>query len=245
MTPASNMSTVCSLSTSKPVYFFSFFTCSTMTEPSSPAFSHSVRSGCSRARLTMLTPMRKSPSSSVARDDALLDRRARGVQRVLDAGLLPLHLGLGRRADVDHRDAAGELRQPLLQLLAVVVGRGLVDLLLDLADAAREVRLLAEALDDRGLLLVDHDALRAAHVLDLGVLELDADVLGDHLAAGEDRDVLHHGLAAVTEAGRLHRAHVERAAQLVHHQRRERLALDLLGDDEQRLAALGDLLEHG
>src|SRR6185369_10057901 len=97
---------------------------------------------------------------AAARDDALLDRRTRGVQRVLDAGLLLLHLGLGGRTHIENRDAAGELRQALLQLLAVVIGRGLLDLLLDLADAAREIALLAVALDDRGLLFVDHDPLR-------------------------------------------------------------------------------------
>ena len=44
------------------------------------------------------------------------------------------------------------------------------------------------------------DLLGVAEVLELDVLELDAEVLGDRLAAGEDRDVLEHGLAAVAEA---------------------------------------------
>ena len=86
----------------------------------------------------ILAPVFSSPSSAsafsldrvggvqqrdaAAGDDALLERRAGGLQRVLDAVLLLLHLRLGRRADLDHRDAAGELRQPLLQLLAVEVG---------------------------------------------------------------------------------------------------------------------------
>ncbi len=39
---------------------------------------------------------------AAAGDDAFLDRRTRGVQRVLDAGLLLLHLDFGRRADLDH-----------------------------------------------------------------------------------------------------------------------------------------------
>src|SRR5205807_3703496 len=43
---------------------------------------------------------------AAAGDDAFLDRRAGRVQRVLDAGLLLLHLGLGRRADVDDGNAA-------------------------------------------------------------------------------------------------------------------------------------------
>ena len=93
---------------------------------------------------------------AAARHDAFLDRGAGGVERVLDAVLLLLDLDLGGAADADHRDAAGELGQPLLQLLAVVVGGGLLDLRLDLVDARLDVLLLAGAVDDRGLLLLDH-----------------------------------------------------------------------------------------
>jgi hypothetical protein len=74
---------------------------------------------------------------------------------------------------------------------------------LDLGDAALDVAGLAGALDDRGVVLVDRDALGLAEILELDVLELDAEILADHLAAGEDGDVLEHGLAAVAEARRL------------------------------------------
>ena len=164
--------------------------------------------------------------------DAFLDRRAGRVECVLDAGLLLLHLDLGRRADLDDGDAADQLREPLLELLAVVVGGGLLDLRADLLDAALDVGPLAGAVDDRGVVLVDDDPFGAAEVLQRDALELDAELLGDHLAAGEDRDVLEHRLAAVAEAGSLHRDALERAANLVDDQRRERLALDVLGDDE-------------
>src|SRR5262249_10008956 len=59
---------------------------------------------------------------ATARDDALLERRAGRLQGVLDAMLLLLHLGLGRGAALDDRDAARQLREPLLELLAVEVG---------------------------------------------------------------------------------------------------------------------------
>ena len=65
------------------------------------------------------------------------------------------------------------------------------------------------------------------------VLELDAEVLGDHRAAGQDRDVFEHRLAAIAEARRLDRRDLEAAAQLVDDQGRQRLALDVLGDDER------------
>src|SRR5213076_2445925 len=53
-----------------------------------------------------------------AGDDAFLDRRPRRVQRVLDARLLLLQLGLGRGANVDLRHAAGQFRQAFLENLA-------------------------------------------------------------------------------------------------------------------------------
>ncbi len=53
---------------------------------------------------------------------------------------------------------------------------------------------------DRGVVLGHDDLLGLAEVVPLDVLELDAEIFGDHLAAGEDRDVLEHGLAAVAEA---------------------------------------------
>jgi hypothetical protein len=61
------------------------------------------------------------------------------VQRVLDAGLLLLELGFECGADLDLRHAAGELREPLLQLLAVVVAGRVLDLAADLLDAALDV----------------------------------------------------------------------------------------------------------
>jgi hypothetical protein len=39
------------------------------------------------------------------------------VHGIVHAVLLLLHLDLGRAADADHRDAARELRQTLLELL--------------------------------------------------------------------------------------------------------------------------------
>ena len=72
---------------------------------------------------------------AAARHDALLEGCAGGLQGVLDAVLLLLHLGLGGGADLDHGHAAGELGQALLQLLAIEVGVGVLDLLLDLLDA--------------------------------------------------------------------------------------------------------------
>ncbi len=73
--------------------------------------------------------------------------------------------------------------------------------------------------------------------------ELESDLLADDLATGQDRDVLEHRLATITEAWGLHRNGVERATELVDDEGGKRLALDVLGDHHERLAALDDLLE--
>ena len=64
-------------------------------------------------------------------------------------------------------------------------------------------------------------------------------------AAGEDGDVFEHRLAPVAEAGGLYRADLESASQLVDHQGGKRFAFNVFGDDQKRLAHLGDLLENG
>ena len=102
----------------------------------------------------------------------------------------------------------------------------------------------AGALDDRGLVLGDDDLAGLAEQLEADALELQADLFRDDLAAGEDRDVLEHRLAALAEAGGLDGDRLERAADLVDDERGEGLALDVLGDDRERTTALHDLLEH-
>ena len=79
-------------------------------------------------------------------DDAFIDRGAGGAEGVFDACLLLLELDFGRGADLDDGNAAGQLREPLLQLLAVEVARRVVDLGLDLLDAGLDRLVGADAL---------------------------------------------------------------------------------------------------
>ena len=122
-------------------------------------------------------------------DDALLDGRLGVADGVLDAVLALLELDLGGRAGLDDGDAAGELGEALLELLAVVVGVRLLDLGADLVDPAGDLVGVAGTLDDGRLVLGDDDLAGPAEQVEAGVLELEADLLGDDLATGEDGDV--------------------------------------------------------
>jgi hypothetical protein len=134
-----------------------------------------------------------------------------------------LELDLGGRADLDHRDTAGQLGQALLQLLAVVVGVALLDLRTDLVDPAVDLVGVTGSVDDGRLVLGDDHLAGLAEQVDAGVLQLQADGLADDLATGEDGDVGQHGLAAVAEARRLDGDGLERAAHLVDDQGGQRL----------------------
>ena len=150
-----------------------------------------------------------------------------GVQRVFRrAPSFPSFRSPGRGVDIDDGHTADDLCQPLLELLAIVIRGGFLDLGLDLLHATFDLLRVAMAFDDRGVVLVDRDALGAAKIRQLDVLELQAEVLGDDLAAGEDRDVFQHAPCGDAEARGLHRRHVEGAAQLVDHQGRQRFAFD-------------------
>src|SRR5215207_9084765 len=178
----------------------------------------------------------------------LVARELEGRERlraVLDAVLALLELDLGGRTRLDDGDATRELGEAFLQLLAVVIRVGVLDLRTDLRDTTGDGLVVARALDDGGLVLGDDHLASLAEEVESGVLELEADLLGDDLAAGEDRDVLELRLATVAEAGRLDGDRLEDAADLVHDEGRERLAVDVLGDDQELLARLDHLVDDG
>src|SRR3979490_1726379 len=175
---------------------------------------------------------------AAARHDAFFNRRTGRMHRVINAILALLDFDLGRAADADHRDAARELGQTLLQLLTVVVRGGFLDLRLALVDARLDVGLLAGAADDGGILLVDHHLFGATEHGERDVLHLDAEIFRDRLTAGQYRDVLQHGLAAIAEARSLDGGNLEAAAQTVDDEGGECFAFDVFRDNYKRLAAL-------
>ncbi len=71
--------------------------------------------------------------STATGDDPLFDRRAGGRDGVLEPVLALLELNLGGGTHLDDTHATGELRDPLLQLLGVPVGVGVLDLGAELA----------------------------------------------------------------------------------------------------------------
>ena len=111
-----------------------------------------------------------------------------------------LHFNFRRSANRNHRNATSEFRQALLQLLLIIIGSGLLDLRADGADARLDLRRIACAFHDGGVLLVNLDLTRRAELSYGGLLQFEAKLFGNHLATGEDRDILQHCLAACRQS---------------------------------------------
>src|SRR5690606_23410535 len=98
--------------------------------------------------------------------------------------------GFGGSTHADDGDTAAQLGETFLQLLAVIVAGGLVDLDADFLDAAFDVRLLALAADDGGVFLVGNNLLSAAEVLNGDGFELASHFFGHNLTTSEDSNIL-------------------------------------------------------
>ncbi len=69
---------------------------------------------------------------------------------------------LGGRADLDYCNAASQLGQSLLQLLAVIIGIGILDLATDLRDSTSDLLSITCTINDGGLVLGHGDRTRPA-----------------------------------------------------------------------------------
>ena len=68
----------------------------------------------------------------------------------------------------------------------------------------------------------------------------------DDRTAGQDGNILQHGLAAITKARGFDSQHVQHAAQFVQDERSQSFAIDIFSDDDEfALADLNEFFEDG
>src|SRR6266851_3867323 len=251
ITPALTRSPNSPVSALKPKFSsFDSRTRPTTIAPSCPAFWAIWRMGSSSARFTMFTPMASSSWSLSFSRAGKQRRRAVPPPETMPSSTAArvACMASSTRAFFSFSsvsvDAPNQLGKTFLELFLVVIRGGLFDLHTELLDSAFDLAGLASARDDRRVVLVDGHLLGAAQVLNLQVLELRAEILGDGFAAGEDRDVLEHGLATIAKARGFHCSALQRAAEFVDDERCQGFAVDVLSDDQERLAHLGGLFEQ-
>ena len=76
------------------------------------------------------------------------------------------------------------------------------------------------------------------------LFKIHAQLVGDHLSAGQGCDIFEHLFSSVAVSRSLYRNYVEGSPQLVDDQGGQRLALDILSDDKKSCSGLYDLLQQ-
>ena len=176
--------------------------------------------------------------------DALFDGSAGGVEGILNPQLAIAQFGFGGSAHLDHGHTTGQLGDPFVQLFAVVVRIGGLQLPFDRCHPLAYGCFACLIGHDRGLVLGDRDPVGPAQILKGGALQAHRPVFGNHLAAGQHGDVLEHGLAPIAETRCPDCGHLQHSAGLVDHQGGQGLTFHVLGQDHQRPAAAGHGLQH-
>ncbi|MNI34806.1 hypothetical protein D3C73_888060 [compost metagenome] len=166
------------------------------------------------------------------------------MQGVFNAGFLLFHFNFGTSANLDHCNAAGQLGQTLLQFFTVVVRGSFGNLCTDLGNAGLDVAGYARTINDDGVFLGDGHALGAAQVFQGSGFQAQADLFGDNGTAGQNGDVLQHGLATVAEAWSLDGRDFNDATHVVHDQSRQGFAFNVFGNDQQWTAGFGNGFQH-
>src|ERR1700730_14375477 len=186
--------------------------------------------GSSRARLMIFTPV---ASSSIS-----FNLSSAGIQRssaTPPPGTMPSSIAARVACMASSTRAFFSFSSvsvappPFLQFLTVVVRSSLLDLRAELLDPGLNFAGPACPFHDDGVVLVDGYLFCVAQVFHFHVLELDAQVLGDGLAAGQDCDVLEHGLTPIAEAGCLHCRALQSASQLIDYQGCQGFPFNVLG----------------
>eukprot|EP00754_Rhynchopus_humris_P026020 Rhum_TRINITY_DN14986_c0_g1::Rhum_TRINITY_DN14986_c0_g1_i1::g.130693::m.130693 len=184
---------------------------------------------------------------ATTRHNALRHGGTRRVQGVRDAVLLLRHLHLRRATRADHRHAAAQLGQTLLQLLPrVVAGLRVDQLLQEVAALLDRLHAAVARQHDRAVLRHRHLLRHAEHRLVevRRVVDRRAGVLAEHRRTREDRNVLQRVRLVVTEARRLHGRDLDLAVDLVVDQGGQGLAVDVVRHDDQRLVRLRDEVQR-
>src|SRR6266446_4878947 len=121
-------------------------------------------------------------SNAAAGNHTLFHTCASSGECVLNAGLAILQLDLGASANLDQRYATGELRQALLQLLAIIIAGRFLDLSLDLADASLDVCGLSITLDNGRVILGSDNGASGTKIDQRRAIETAAHLLADDLS---------------------------------------------------------------
>lgn len=181
---------------------------------------------------------------TTAGDDTLLNSGTGSVESIVVPVLLLPDLNLARATNLDNGNTATELGQSLLELGPVVVRSSrVVDQSSDLLASGLNEVLVTLTVEDNGVLLGDSNGASGTEHVGGGLLKLDVEFVSEDGTAGEDSNVTEDRLSVVAESGGLNGSDGELTSKLVENDSSKSLAVNVLGNDQQRSTGLGGNFE--
>src|SRR5690606_13777394 len=166
------------------------------------------------------------------------------VQSVIHAVFLLFHFYFGTGTDFDNGNTAGQFGHAFQQFIFVVVRGRSGDFGTDLLDAGFHTISGAGTVNNHGVFFADHYFLGGTQYIQRGGFQRHTDFFRNHLTTGQYGNVLQHSFATVTEARGFYGGHFEGTAQVVHHQRGQRLTFNVFSDDQQRTTRLSHCFQN-
>lgn len=182
--------------------------------------------------------------STTAGDDTLLNSGTGSVESIVVPVLLLSDLNLARTTNLDNGNTATELGQSLLELGPVVIRSSrIVDQSSDLLASRLNEALVTLTVEDNSVLLGDSNGASSTEHVGGSLLKLDVEFVSEDGTAGEDGNVTEDRLSVVAESGGLDGSDGELTSKLVENDSSKRLAVNVLGNDQQRSTGLGGNFE--
>ena len=166
------------------------------------------------------------------------------MKSVFNTCFLFFHFDFSRCTYLDHSNTTCQLRNALLELLAIIVRRGILDLNTNLAHATLNRISITRAVDERRVVFVHSDALGITEVLKTCALEIETNFFRNHRTAGQDSNVLEHRLTTIAKPWCFTCGYFNNAAHVVNNQCRQCFAFNVFRNNHQRARCLSYLLKH-
>ena len=167
------------------------------------------------------------------------------MQRVFHPDLALLQFGFGGGTYLDERHTSAQASRTLVEFFPVVIALGGFTFLVDDGNPVLNRAGVARAVDQCGAVLAHLGAFGTTQICQGQLAQAQAHGVADHLATGQNRHILQHGLTLRTEPGGLDGAGLDGAPDVVDDQSGQRVAVQVFGNHQQGLTGLDHLFEQG
>ena len=182
-------------------------------------------------------------SRSATCDDTFLNSCSCCCKSILKTKFCFFHLCLSSSTYTDNSYAASQFCKSLLKFLFIELGFCLLDLRTDLCNTFCNGIFVTETINDNCVLFCNFNRFCTSKLLHLSFFQVKTKLIGDHLSACQDRDILKHLFSSVTIARSFYSYYLEGSSQFVDDQSCKGLTLNILSDDEKFRTGLNNLLK--